>query len=176
MAIKIILYINILLLSLANSCWANDVNTNTNTNTNLNVSNINSNNTSPSIANIKSTSELKQEPILLNIKPMKYSGSEYLKNYALSSCISNGYDAHEVVRDSTAVASGYLELGSLPIEAYNEVANLGKQFLDAEYQSITSEKLILMKCIDFYHSKPLSNIIKKYAKKIYKKKSKNVYN
>jgi hypothetical protein len=105
-----------------------------------------------------------------NLSKPQYSGSDYLKNYALSSCIANGYQNHETVNDSSAVASGYLELGNFPIEAYTEASSLSKKFLAEEYQSITSEKLILMKCINFYHSKALRQIIKKYAKNLYKKK------
>ena len=105
-----------------------------------------------------------------NLSKPRYSGKNYLKNYALSSCIANGYKNNEIVNDSSAAASGYLELGNFPIEAYTETFSLSKKFLAKEYKSITSEKLILMKCIDFYHSKALSQIIRKYAKKLYKKK------
>jgi hypothetical protein len=58
-----------------------------------------------------------------------YSPGEYLKNFALSVCISDGYKSDEVVKDSLAAAGGYLELGSFPIEAYEEAAALGKKFL-----------------------------------------------
>jgi len=92
-----------------------------------------------------------------------YSPSQYLKNYALSSCIADGYKSKEVVNDAVAAANGYKGLGSLDIDAYNEAAVLGREFLDKDYMSQSGEKLVLMKCIDFYHSKELDLLARKYA-------------
>ncbi|WP_459505313.1 hypothetical protein [Erwinia amylovora] len=39
----------------------------------------------------------------------KYSPQTNLKNYALSSCISQGYQSKEVKEDAAAAARGYLE-------------------------------------------------------------------
>jgi hypothetical protein len=96
---------------------------------------------------------------------VEYSPIQYLKNFALSACIADGYKSEEVLKDSKAAAGGYLELGSLPHEAYEEAALLGRKFLAEEYQSISGEKLTLMKCIDFFHSRELEQIAKKYNKK-----------
>ncbi len=96
---------------------------------------------------------------------VEYSPIQYLKNFALSTCIADGYKSDEVVKDSTAAAGGYLELGGLPFEAYEEATLLGKKFLAKEYQSISGAKLTLMKCIDFFHSKELDQLAKKYSKK-----------
>jgi hypothetical protein len=94
-----------------------------------------------------------------------YSPNQYLKNFALSTCIADGYKSDEVVKDSSAAAGGYLELGRLPFEAYEEAAALGKKFLAKDYQSISGDKLTLMKCIDFFHSKELDQLAKKYGKR-----------
>jgi len=59
---------------------------------------------------------------------VEYSSIQYLKNFALSTCIADGYTSNEVVKDSSAAAGGYLELGSFPFEAYEEAALLGKNF------------------------------------------------
>jgi hypothetical protein len=108
-------------------------------------------------------------PLLVEAKAaddrVEYSPLQYLKNFALSACIAHGYKSDEVVRDSLATAGGYLELGSLPFEAYEEAASLGGKFLEKNYQGISGEKLILMKCIDFFHSKELDQLAKKYDKK-----------
>jgi len=96
---------------------------------------------------------------------VEYSPIQYLKNFALSTCIADGYKSDEVVKDSSAAAGGYLELGHLPFEAYEEAASLGKKFLAKDYQSISGEQLTLMKCIDFFHSKELDHMAKKYGKK-----------
>ena len=100
-----------------------------------------------------------------SIDRKRYTPVQYLKNYALSSCIADGYQSNEVASDATAAANGYKELGSLDIDAYNEAAVLGRQFLAKEYASHSGEKLTLMKCIDFYHSKELDRLARKYAKK-----------
>jgi protease II len=96
-----------------------------------------------------------------------YTPTQYLKNYALSACIAGGYkEAKAVNEDAGAAASGYLELGSFSIDAYNEAWALSRKFLAKEYLSKDSgQKLTLMKCIDFYHSKELDQLAKKYARK-----------
>jgi hypothetical protein len=96
---------------------------------------------------------------------VQYSSAEYLKNFALSVCISDGFASEEVVKDSRAAAGGYVELGSFPIEAYEEAAALGKSFLARVYRGKHGETLTLMKCIDFFHSQELEQLVKKYNKK-----------
>ena len=96
---------------------------------------------------------------------VEYSPIQYLKNFALSTCIADGYKSDEVVKDSTVAAGGYLELGSLPFEAYEEAASLGKKFLAKDYRSISGEQITLMKCIDFFQSRELDQLAKKYGKK-----------
>src|ERR1700686_1189885 len=68
-----------------------------------------------------------------------YSPIQYLKNFALSTCIADGYKSDDVVKDSTAAAGGYLELGSFPFEAYEQTAALGKTFLAKDYQGKSGE-------------------------------------
>jgi hypothetical protein len=92
-----------------------------------------------------------------------YTPVQYLKNYALSSCIADGYQSKEVVNDAVAAANGYKELGSLDIDAYNEAAALGKVFLSKHYMSQSGDNLVIMKCIDFFHSKELDRLARKYA-------------
>ena len=92
-----------------------------------------------------------------------YTPVQHLKNYALSSCIANGYQSKEVINDAVAAANGYKELGSLDIDAYNEAAALGQAFLSRSYMSQSGESLIIMKCIDFFHSKELDRLARKYA-------------
>ncbi len=99
-------------------------------------------------------------------KRVKYSSVEYFKNYALSFCIANGYpSSQEVVDDAAAAARGYFEFGSLPIEAHTEADLLAIKFLKKEYKSKDGEPLTMMKCIDFYHSKELDKIARKYHRK-----------
>ncbi len=92
----------------------------------------------------------------------KYTSLQYFKNYALSTCVADGFQSEEVVKDAAAAARGYLELGDLPLEAHTEATLLGRKFLAREYKSISGGKLTLMKCLDFYHSKELDQLSKKY--------------
>jgi hypothetical protein len=92
----------------------------------------------------------------------KYSAKEYFKNFALSSCIADAFQTSEVKADAMAAASGYLELGEYPLEAHTEASLLGREFLKKDYRSFSGSSLILMKCIDFYHSKELESIATKY--------------
>jgi len=97
--------------------------------------------------------------------PVQYSAAEYLKNFALSVCISHGYQSDEVVKDSSAAAGGYFQRGSLPIEAYEEAEALAKGFLSKEYVGMHGGNFTLMKCIDVFNSKELEWLIQKYIKK-----------
>jgi hypothetical protein len=96
---------------------------------------------------------------------MKYSPVQYFKNYALSTCVADGYTSEETTTDAAAAARGYLEFGSLPLEAHTEATRLGREFLKKEYKSISGEPLVLMKCIDFFYSKELDKIARKYQGK-----------
>ena len=96
---------------------------------------------------------------------VEYSAIQYLKNFALSACIAQGYAADEVVKDSRAAAGGYLELGSFSLEASMEAAALAKTFLARENEGKHGDKLTLMKCIDLFHSKELDQLARKHSKK-----------
>lgn len=93
-----------------------------------------------------------------------YSPIGYLKNYGLSICLAKGLAGEAAKREAGAAAGGYLELGSLTLEAYHASAAMAEQFLAKKYQGINGEALTVMKCIDFFHSKELDQLAKKYAK------------
>ena len=67
----------------------------------------------------------------------KFTAIGYFKNYALSTCIADGYKSDEVVKDASAAARGYLEFGDLPLEAHTEAILLGRKFLAQAYKSIS---------------------------------------
>lgn len=92
----------------------------------------------------------------------QYSSIQYLKNYALCTCIADGFESKEVIEDAAAGARGYLEFGDLPLDAYTQATLLGRDYLKKEYKSMTGQKLVLMKCIDLYNSKELNALAKRY--------------
>ena len=75
-----------------------------------------------------------------------YSPEEYLRNYALSTCIAQGYQSKEVKNDAAAAARGYLEFGDYSLEAHTAVIALGKTFLAKTYGSQSGEPMTLAKC------------------------------
>lgn len=95
----------------------------------------------------------------------KYTAAQYLKNFALSTCLADAFKSDEVIKEAAAAAGGYLELGALPLEAHTEATQLGRKFLEKEYKSISGQKLVVMKCIDFFHSSELDQLARKYAGK-----------
>ncbi|MBS0352020.1 MAG: hypothetical protein JSR33_12740 [Proteobacteria bacterium] len=58
-----------------------------------------------------------------------YTPSEYLKNYALSTCLAYGFNSKEVTEEAATAARAYTEFGDLPLESYTETAVAGKKFL-----------------------------------------------
>lgn len=96
---------------------------------------------------------------------VEYSPEEYLKNYALSTCLAQGYQAEQVKKDASAAARGYVEFGGYSLEAHTAVEKLGKTFLAKTYGSQAGVPMTMAKCIDFYHSKELADLVKKYKGK-----------
>lgn len=95
-----------------------------------------------------------------------YTPIEYLKNFALAACVAEGYASNaSVAKDAVASADGYMELGSLGIDAYNEARALAEKFLAKDYPSQSGEKLTMMKCVDLFHSRELERLAKKYARR-----------
>jgi hypothetical protein len=106
---------------------------------------------------ISTTSSVAQES-----RRHQYSAIEYYRNYALSVCLANAYGVEAVAKDAAAAARGYLELGEYSLEAHTEATRLAKEFLARNYPSKSSEVLATMKCIDFYHSRELATVARKY--------------
>jgi len=95
-----------------------------------------------------------------------------LKNYALTTCVADGLSmsaeskGDKAIDYAAAAAREYLEHGGYPIEAYTEVAKLGRSFLSKpEYKNIYSDNLLFIKCLDFYSSAELNRLVKKYPLK-----------
>lgn len=101
-----------------------------------------------------------------NAQPSQTTAPEdAFRNYALSTCLADGYTAEEVRKDAAAAARGYLEFGALPLEAHTEATKLAREFLQRDYPSSTGERLVLMKCLDFSRSKELQGVYRKYRRR-----------
>lgn len=73
---------------------------------------------------------------------VKYSAAEYLKNFALSVCISDGYKSDEVVKDSLHAAGGYLELGGFRSRLMTKQRRLAKRFWRRIMKACKEDKLL----------------------------------
>jgi hypothetical protein len=89
----------------------------------------------------------------------EYTPEEYIKNYALSTCIAQGYNDNEVKNDAAAAARGYLEFGNYSLAAHTAVRKLGEEYLKKEYRNQSGEPMVMAKCIDFYNSKELDKLV-----------------
>jgi Type VI secretion system (T6SS), amidase immunity protein len=87
-----------------------------------------------------------------------------LENFALSICLANGFPDGEINKEAFSAVGAYVELGSYPVEAYEEAGELAKKFLTKNYISKNGKsKLTVMKCIDLSRSDELNAIKNKYA-------------
>ena len=93
-----------------------------------------------------------------------YSPAQFLKNYALSTCLYGGYSDKTVKQDLLTGLNAYKELGKLDIDAYNEAADLAQRFLAKNYTGANGEKIVIMKCVDFFHSQELDSLAQRYVK------------
>ncbi|AXY33354.1 MULTISPECIES: T6SS amidase immunity protein Tai4 family protein [Yersinia pseudotuberculosis complex] len=90
-----------------------------------------------------------------------------LENFALSICLAEGFPDGEINSEAFSAVGAYVELGAYPVEAYEEVSELAKKFLEKKYISKNGEsKLTVMKCIDLSQSGELSAIKDKYTRHI----------
>ncbi|MBK1424452.1 T6SS amidase immunity protein Tai4 family protein [Yersinia pseudotuberculosis] len=90
-----------------------------------------------------------------------------LENFALSICLEEGFPDGEINSEAFSAVGAYVELGAYPVEAYEEVSELAKKFLEKKYISKNGEsKLTVMKCIDLSQSSELSAIKDKYTRHI----------
>lgn len=94
-----------------------------------------------------------------------------LKNYAFCKCLQNVYDGDSLfIKDGSS--SGYFETGAYYIDVYDSVDSIAKIFSLKVYKSYGNYSLGIMKCLDFYNSKELEELIEKFDKEIDKHKLK----
>jgi Type VI secretion system (T6SS), amidase immunity protein len=95
-----------------------------------------------------------------------YSQTLLLKNWVLSRCLAKAYPSKQAKTDAQLSASGYLEFGNVPIEAYDEGELLVDQYLKRTYSGVIKNSYNTMKCIDLFHSKALEALTQKYTANI----------
>lgn len=85
-----------------------------------------------------------------------------LKNYALAVCLGGAFEAEAAKKDLNKAASGYMERGSAPIEAYEQVRQLANVWLAKDYPSKHGGQVNSAKCIDFFQSTELHELVEQH--------------
>lgn len=87
-----------------------------------------------------------------------------LTRYALGQCLAATYPGTAIERDARAAAAGYLEFGSLPIEAYEDATALARDAASRAYAGKHGEPLHAMKCLDLLHSPELERLLDRHIR------------
>lgn len=82
-----------------------------------------------------------------------------LKNTAFCYCVKNATPDSLFKALEDGSLSGYIQTGNHGISAYEAVDSLSREYAKKEYFSKHENKLIFMKCLDFYNSEDLESLI-----------------
>jgi len=82
----------------------------------------------------------------------------YFKNWTLSRCLSEIATDQAQKQDALNTASSYLEISSMPIEAFSSADELVKAFIAKNYSSSIPGTFNTKKCIDLFHSEELEKL------------------
>jgi|WetSurMetagenome_2_1015567.scaffolds.fasta_scaffold443839_1 hypothetical protein len=83
-----------------------------------------------------------------------------LKNYAFCYCLSLVYSEYDSLWIKDGSGGGYFETGAYSIDAYDSVRVAALSFLSRKiYCSKDGESLGVMKCLDFYNSTELDELV-----------------
>ena len=85
---------------------------------------------------------------------------ELFRDYALTACL--GAALPQITAQTSAAATGYIQYGEGPTEAYQEATKAARDFLKRDYVSQAGADLSVMKCIDFAQSRELSMLVQKF--------------
>lgn len=87
-----------------------------------------------------------------------------LTRYTLSQCLAAAYPDTRIERDARASAAGYLEFGSLPIEAYEDATAVARDAASRRYEGKQGESLHVMKCLDLLHGPELERLFDRHLR------------
>jgi hypothetical protein len=86
------------------------------------------------------------------------------KNWVLSRCLSKAFPSEPLKQDALNSASSYLEISTLPLDAFTGADQLIDSFLLRNHQGSIPGTFNAKKCIDLFNSDELENIYKKQNK------------
>lgn len=89
-----------------------------------------------------------------------------LENFTLSYCLAQSEPGEVMQREANAATGAYVERGRYPAEAYEEAAQVARDYLKRPYKSHTDGiQLTVMKCIDASQSDEIAAIKDRYPEK-----------
>jgi len=86
---------------------------------------------------------------------------ELFQDYTLAACIAQAYHDGDINKDSIAALNGYRARANVPLESYQEVNNVIKDYLIKPYKAKDMSKTEISACIDVIKSTELKNIFSK---------------
>lgn len=95
-----------------------------------------------------------------------------LRNAAFCNCLYKSFPEKDSIFSNEGSGAAYLELGAHSLDAYLTVMESASLFAKKIYRSKNNRNLAIMKCLDFYNSKQLEELIKSLDSEIDKSKLK----
>lgn len=83
-----------------------------------------------------------------------------LKNAAFCTCLYKSFPVSDSVFVNEGSGAAYLELGRHSIDAYTRIFDFAGEYARRKYSSKYDRSLSVMKCLDFYNSKELDDLIR----------------
>jgi hypothetical protein len=97
------------------------------------------------------------------VRPVNDSAElKNFRNYVLGSCLGAAFSGTDAAADLNKALIAYMELGNMPLEAYQELRELNKVWLEKDYSSKHGRQVNSMKCFDMYNSAQVLELYKKY--------------
>jgi len=85
-----------------------------------------------------------------------------LKNAAFCACMGHGSVLMKKAMEDDGSVAAYVENSDYGMEAFEAVFEAASVYADTVYRSKYNRSLTVMKCLDFYHSRELQELVKKY--------------
>lgn len=85
-----------------------------------------------------------------------------LKNAAFCACMGQGSVLMKKAMEDDGSVAAYVENSDYGMEAFDAVFKAASGYADTVYNSKYNRSLTVMKCLDFYHSRALQDLVEKY--------------
>lgn len=87
---------------------------------------------------------------------------ENFKNFAMAICVGSAFSDEAVKADFNKSASGFMERGNMPLNAYEDLRNLVDRWLNKDYPSKHGGQVNSAKCFGLVGSQELAQLYDKH--------------